>query len=147
MATKKNFNEVKVGEIFTCLEWGSDRNRLSFVKIKRSNGKYAAIRLDDYLKISPTSPTFQNGLYTMITDCTHWRCEVGTPSHFVEEPKETKEPETKLIGLYNADDNETTIFKVTAEQLKAIYYMYNNGWLMADNIIENPEVEITDLTK
>lgn len=59
-----------------------------------------------------------------------------------EEPKETK-----LIGLYNADEGETEMLRVTAEQLKVIYFLFNSGYLDIDNIIENPVPVVTDLTK
>lgn len=138
MATNEiMFSELALGDVFSVVTYRKELKDKLFIKIIRSNGKYGAIPLADYKRISALSSTVINGNYQLETDCAHWHCLKET----------TPEKETKLIGLCDVDNNKIKMFRVTAEQLKVIYYMYNGGWLDCDEIIENPLSEITDLTE
>lgn len=142
MATNEvMFSELALGDIFSVVTYQEELKDRLFVKVIRPNGKYGAISIDDYERIY-TSPSFLvGGAYHFETDCAHWHCRKRGSTE-----RTTPKKETKLIGLYDADSNETVILKVTAEQLKVIYHMYNSGWLNCDEIIENPTPKVTDLT-
>lgn len=151
MATNQvMFSELALGDIFSVITYSKELKNKLFVKVMRPGGKYGAMPIDDYNWLSANPSALIIGDYHIETDCKHWHCCREDDIKTINARKETTpKEETKLVGLYNHDIGKKTIevLKVTAEQLKVIYYMYNHGWLDFDNIIENPVPEVTDLTK
>lgn len=140
MATNEvMFSELALGDIFSVVTYQKELKDKLFIKIMRPGGKYGAIPVNDYEWLSTNPSAFIIGDYHFETDCAHWHCRKR-----VSAERTIPKKETKLIGL--CYDDETEMLKVTAEQLKVIYYMYNNGWLDLDDIIENPTPKVTDLT-
>lgn len=148
------FSELALGDVFSVVTKNEKLQNKFFVKIMRPNGKYGAIFLYDYTQAKANLPSnsavvIVDDCYYFETNCASWLCqrETFTKVTNTEEKVISKEKETKLIGLYDDNSGKTIILKVTTEQLKVIYYMYNNGWLNFDDIVENPNVKVTDLTE
>lgn len=150
MATNQvMFSELALGDIFSVITYSKELKNKLFVKVMRPGGKYGAMPINDYNWLSANPSALIIGDYHIETDCKHWHCCREDDIKTINARKEAiPKEETKLVGLYNADEGETKMLRVTDEQLKVVYFLFNSGYLDIDDILENPmPPEITDLTK
>jgi len=141
MSNIKNFSEIAVGETFILRTFCESRNHV-YIKIIRPNGKYGALLYNDFKLLSEYPSGLITGNFEMHTNCKDWACEPITP---LDASKVLKKENVETITLYDKDVEDAITLKVTKKQKTVIEYLFNEGLLLVDKIIDESE-EIIDLT-
>lgn len=145
MSNVKTFSEIAVGEIFILRTFCENRNKM-YIKIVRPNGKYAALLYNDFKSFSEYPSGIITGCFEIHTDCKYWACEPIKPLDIPKmTKKETAPSDVETITLYDKGIENAIALKVTKKQKAVIEYLFNEGLLLVDKIIDKSE-EIIDLT-